>query len=121
MHRLRDGVTPLHLFQLGAESFAPVLGGDVQPGNLSPSLSSFVGRRRRAGHGHESGRVAAVGVADRRGDHTRSSPAGCAIFLAAAAEPGAHAAAEGAQLSDEDTVRLCRDLVTTLRSTTSSA
>lgn len=42
---MRDGVTPLHLFQLGAESFAPVLGGDVQPGNLSPSLSSFVGRR----------------------------------------------------------------------------
>jgi len=43
-HRLRDLDRPLHVFQLGAGSFAALRSLDVLPGNLPSLTSSFVGR-----------------------------------------------------------------------------
>ena len=43
-HRLRDLDRPMHIFQLGEGSFAPLRSLDAFPGNLPVQLTSFVGR-----------------------------------------------------------------------------
>ena len=43
-HRLRDLDRPMHIFQLGEHSFAPLRSLDAFPGNLPVQLTSFVGR-----------------------------------------------------------------------------
>jgi predicted ATPase len=43
-HRLRDLDRPMHLFQVGAGTFAPLRSLDTLPGNLPVQLTSFVGR-----------------------------------------------------------------------------
>ena len=45
-HRLRDLDRPMHVFQVGERSFAPLRSLDAFPGNLPVQLTSFVGRER---------------------------------------------------------------------------
>ena len=42
-HRLRDLDRPMHVFQVGERSFAPLRSLDAFPGNLPVQLTSFVG------------------------------------------------------------------------------
>jgi len=45
-HRLRDLDSPVHVFQVGSERFAPLRSLDAFPGNLPLQVSSFIGRER---------------------------------------------------------------------------
>jgi predicted ATPase/class 3 adenylate cyclase len=48
-HRLRDLDRPMHVFQIGDGSFAPLLSLSAFPGNLPIQLTSFVGRQEELG------------------------------------------------------------------------
>ena len=50
-HRPRDLDRPLHVFQVGGGSFAPLRSLDAFPGNLPLQVSSFVGRERELARG----------------------------------------------------------------------
>ena len=47
-HRLRDLDSPMHVFQLGRDSFPPLRSLDAYPCNLPTQLTSFVGRERES-------------------------------------------------------------------------